>query len=178
MEPARLLAWKGYFISSTITGAAQSILKSELCTSNLCGKNKIPDYTISRWLYENYVQTPGQYMQTGNVYRKPEDELKMWHYSTIKRILENPVYIGNVIRHKSEQSFYAGKKASSVSEHEQIVIENNHKPIIDRQMYEAVQRILSQPKGKNRSYHVTGSLLFLRKIYFKENCFVARARQV
>lgn len=43
MEPARLSAWKGYFISSTITGAAQAILKSELCTYNLCGKNKIPD---------------------------------------------------------------------------------------------------------------------------------------
>ena len=43
MEPARLSAWKGSFISSTVTGAAQSILKSEPCTSDLCGKNRIPD---------------------------------------------------------------------------------------------------------------------------------------
>ena len=43
----------------------------------------------------------------------------------------NPVYIGNIIRHKSEQSFFAGKKASSVPEQEHIVIENNHEPITD-----------------------------------------------
>ena len=131
----------------------------------------ISNYAISRWLYENYVQTPRQYMQTGSVYRKPEDELKMWHYSTIKRILENPVYIGNVIRHKSEQSFYAGKKASPVSEHEQIVIENNHEPIIDRQMYDAVQRILSQPKGKKQELSCDRQLVIFEKNIFQGKLF-------
>lgn len=43
MEPAWLSAWKGSFISSTVTGAAQSIRKSEPCTSDLCGKNGISD---------------------------------------------------------------------------------------------------------------------------------------
>lgn len=105
-------------------------------------------YTICKWLYENHVQTPKQYVQSGNVYRNPGEELKSWHFSTIKRILENPVYIGNVIRHKSEQSFFAGKKAKEVPEHEQIVIENNHEAIIDRQVFESVQKILKQTKGK------------------------------
>ena len=110
----------------------------------------ISNYTISRWLYQNHIQTPGQYIQSGSVYRKEADELKLWHYSTIKRMLENPVYIGNVIRHKSEQSFFAGKKARLVPEQEQIVIENNHKPIIDRQMFEDVQRILGHSKDKKK----------------------------
>ncbi|MCM1236746.1 MAG: recombinase family protein, partial [Ruminococcus flavefaciens] len=108
----------------------------------------ISSYTICKWLYENHVQTPKQYVQSGNVYRNPEDELKSWHFSTIKRMLENPVYIGSVIRHKSEQSFFAGKKASEVPEHEQVVIENNHEAIIDRQMFENVQKILEQTKGE------------------------------
>lgn len=108
----------------------------------------ISNYAISEWLYKNHIQTPRQYIQSGSVYRKEEDGLKVWHCSTIKRILENPVYIGDIIRHKSKQSFFAGKKANPVPKHEQIIIENNHEPIIDRQIFEDAQRILSQPKGK------------------------------
>ena len=108
----------------------------------------ISSYTICKWLYENHVQTPKQYARSGNVYRNPEEELKSWHFSTIKRILENPVYIGSVIRHKSEQSFFVGKKAGPVPEQEQIIIENNHEPIIEKPMFEIVQKILSQTKDK------------------------------
>lgn len=131
----------------------------------------ISNYTISRWLYQNHIQTPGQYIQSGSVYRKEADELKLWHYSTIKRMLENPVYIGNVIRHKSEQSFFAGKKASPVPEQEQIVIENNHEPIIDRQMFEDVQRILSQPKGRKCELSSGKQLVSFDKNIFQGKLF-------
>ena len=112
-----------------------------------CSKG-ISNYAISRWLYDNHVYTPQQYALSGSVYRKPEEELKIWHCSTIKRLLENPVYIGRVIRHKSEQSFFVGKKASPVPEQEQIIIENNHEPIIEKSLFEIVQKILSQTKDK------------------------------
>lgn len=131
----------------------------------------ISNYTISRWLYKNHIQTPGQYIQSGSVYRKEEDELKVWHYSTIKRMLENPVYIGNVIRHKSEQSFFAGKKVSPVSEHEQIIIENNHEPIIDRQMFEDVQRKLSQSKERKCELSCGKQLVAFEKNIFQGKLF-------
>lgn len=131
----------------------------------------ISNYTISRWLYQNHIQTPGQYIQSGSVYRKGADELKLWHYSTIKRMLENPVYIGNVIRHKSEQSFFAGKKARLVPEQEQIVIENNHEPIIDRQMFEDVQRMLSQPKGRKCELSSGKQLVSFDKNIFQGKLF-------
>lgn len=128
-------------------------------------------YTICRWLYQNYVQTPGQYIQSGSVYRTQEDELKVWHYSTIKRMLENPVYIGSVVRHKSEQSFFAGKKASPVPEHEQIIIENNHEPIIDRQTFEDAQRILSQTRGERHDLSCGKQLVSFEKNIFQGKLF-------
>lgn len=131
----------------------------------------ISNYAISRWLYQNHIQTPGQYIHSGSVYRKEDDELKLWHYSTIKRMLENPVYIGSVIRHKSEQSFFAGKKASPVPEQEQIVIENNHEPIIDRQMFEDVQRILSRPKGRKYELSSGKQLVSFDKNIFQGKLF-------
>jgi DNA invertase Pin-like site-specific DNA recombinase len=136
----------------------------------------ISKYTISRWLYQNHIQTPGQYFQSGSVYRKEADELKLWHYSTIKRMLENPVYIGNIIRHKSEQSFFSGKKVSLVPEQEQIVIENNHEPIIDRQMFEDVQRILSQPKGRKYELSSGKQLVSFDKNIFQGKLFCASCK--
>ena len=136
----------------------------------------ISNYTISRWLYQNHIQTPGQYIQAGSVYRKEADELKLWHYSTIKRMLENPVYIGNIIRHKSEQSFFSGKKVSLVPEQEQIVIENNHEPIIDRQMFEDVQRILSQPKGRKCELSSGKQLVSFDKNIFQGKLFCASCK--
>ena len=136
----------------------------------------ISNYTISRWLYQNHIQTPGQYFQSGSVYRKEADELKLWHYSTIKRMLENPVYIGNIIRHKSEQSFFSGKKVSLVPEQEQIVIENNHEPIIDRQMFEDVQRILSQPKGRKCELSSGKQLVSFDKNIFQGKLFCASCK--
>lgn len=136
----------------------------------------ISSYTISRWLYQNHIQTPGQYIQSGSVYRKEADELKLWHYSTIKRMLENPVYIGNIIRHKSEQSFFSGKKVSLVPEQEQIVIENNHEPIIDRQMFEDVQRILSQPKGRKCELSSGKQLVSFDKNIFQGKLFCASCK--
>lgn len=136
----------------------------------------ISNYTISRWLYQNHIQTPGQYVQSGSVYRKEADELKLWHYSTIKRMLENPVYIGNIIRHKSEQSFFSGKKVSLVPEQEQIVIENNHEPIIDRQMFEDVQRMLSQPKGRKCELSSGKQLVSFDKNIFQGKLFCASCK--
>lgn len=126
----------------------------------------ISNYKISQWLYSNNIQTPQQYRQSGKVYQKSKDKLKVWHCSTIKRILENPVYIGKIVRHKSEQSFFEGKKSSLVPEDKQIVIENNHMPIIDKQMFEEVQKILNQIKRKETK------LICERKfIVFEQNIF-------
>lgn len=136
----------------------------------------ISGYTICRWLYENHVQTPKQYAQSGNVYRQPEDELKSWHLSTIKRILENPVYIGSVIRHKSEQSFFAGKKASPVPVQEQIVIENNHEAIIDKQMFESVQKILNQTKEKRVESSCDRQLVIFERNVFQGKLFCGSCR--
>ena len=131
----------------------------------------ISSYTICRWLYENNIQTPKQYIQSGCVYRKPEDELKFWHFSTIKRMLENPVYVGSVIRHKSEQSFFAGKKASSVPKQEQIVIENNHEPIIDRQVFEDVQKMLNLTKEKKTKSSCEHQLVVFDRNVFQGKLF-------
>lgn len=66
-------------------------------------------YAIRSWLYEHRIVNPTQYSQTGSIVQRDEDVLKIWHLSTIQRMLENSVYIGNVRMHKTSQSLFEGK---------------------------------------------------------------------
>lgn len=115
------------------------------------GKTK---YAISQYLYKNKVMPPFQYYQTGRIYRNDEDEIKAWSLSTLDRMLTNPVYLGNVIRHKTEQSFSEGKAPHVVPESEQIFIKGTHEAIINEIVFNKVQERMNAVKDKyilNRS---------------------------
>lgn len=109
-------------------------------------------YTIRLWLYEKRVVTPLQYIQTGCVYAKDEGSLKVWHSSTIKRILENPVYIGRIVRHQTVQSIFEGKKSESVPEEERVVLEKNHPPIVSQEVFAKAQEILRRKCERTKEY--------------------------
>lgn len=109
------------------------------------GKTK---YAISQYLYENKVLPPLQYYQTGRLYRKEGDEIKAWGMSTLNRMLTNPVYLGNVIRHKTEQCLSEGKESHIVPESEQILIKHTHEAIIDEAVFLKVQERLKIVKEK------------------------------
>lgn len=113
-------------------------------------KNGVSKYRICRKLQEREVMTPQQYVKTGRVYREPADKIKVWYISTIEKILENPVYIGTVIRHKTEQRFWDGTKNLQVSEDEWVKIENNHEAIICPEQFYTVQELLMKSKGMRK----------------------------
>ena len=105
-------------------------------------------YAIRSWLYEHLIVNQTQYSQTGSIVQRDEDVLKIWHLSTIQRMLENSVYIGNVRMHKTSQSLFEGKKSSAVPEDEQVLLIGNHPPIIDEELFHLVQRKRQQAKEK------------------------------
>ena len=67
-----------------------------------------------------------------------------WSAVTVKRILENAVYIGVLEQGKREKVSYKVKREIQVPEAEWIRVENAHEPIISRQDYEAVQILLQR----------------------------------
>lgn len=127
-------------------------------------------YIISVWLYEHAVLTPKQYKETGRVYCREGDSLKQWPISTIHRILCNPVYIGNVLRHKTEQSIYAGKKSSPVPKSEQVLIIGNHKPIISEAVFADVQKMLKRTGEVYKGYRKDADRM-KKDVAFESNIF-------
>ncbi|WP_250277829.1 recombinase family protein [[Clostridium] colinum] len=66
----------------------------------------------------------------------------LWTAKAIFRILENPVYIGTLEQKKYTTPNYKIKKVVSVPKEERIVIENNHQPIIEKEIFENVQKLM------------------------------------
>ena len=66
-----------------------------------------------------------------------------WCVPTIIRILENEIYIGNLVQGKSGRPNYKVKGQLSFARTEWVRVENTHEAIIDKIDYELVQKLLT-----------------------------------
>lgn len=144
-------------------------------------------YAICQYLYENQILTPKQYRQAGRLCREKGDELKIWQISVVNRILRNPVYIGNILRHKTEQSLYDGKKTAIVPEEDRVLITENHPPIVSEEVFLKVQHRLGQIGEEYRGYRTQSRQVKETKVFegnvfqgklFCGNCGAAMIRRV
>lgn len=65
-----------------------------------------------------------------------------WSVQTIIRILENEIYLGNMVQGKSRRPNYKVREQVPVEKSEWIRVENTHEPIISHTDYQLVQRLL------------------------------------
>ena len=64
-----------------------------------------------------------------------------WCPSTVRNILKNDIYIGNITQGKSRVKSYKIHKIEQVSEEEWVTVENMHEPIIDKELFEKAQKL-------------------------------------
>ena len=60
---------------------------------------------------------------------------KQWSVRTIKRILSNPMYQGDMVQGKVHQSLYEGIEAIDVEQENWKIVKNTHEAIIDRDVF-------------------------------------------
>ncbi len=64
-----------------------------------------------------------------------------WTTSTVRKILSNDVYIGNITQGKRKVKSYKIHKLEQIPEEEWITVKNMHEPIIDKKLFEKAQDI-------------------------------------
>lgn len=64
-----------------------------------------------------------------------------WCPSTVKNILKNDIYIGNVTQGKRRVKSYKVHKVEQVPVDEWITVENMHEPIIEKELFEKAQNL-------------------------------------
>ena len=77
-----------------------------------------------------------------------------WENKTIKNILKNEVYIGNTIQNKRSRISYKNRKIKRNPQEQWNIVKNTHEPIIDRQVFNKVQKmIIVQKYNRNEKKH-------------------------
>lgn len=103
---------------------------------------------ISRILTERQILTPGSYKaKNGDTrferYMKDKVSRFGWCYQTIRAILRDRVYVGDMVNHKHEVSNYKTKKRIRIPTEKQIIVSNTHEPLISQDDFERVQRLIT-----------------------------------
>ena len=70
-----------------------------------------------------------------------QDNTYTWTPSTIRKILNNEVYIGNTVQGKRRTKSYKVHKIESVPKEEWVKVENTHEAIIDKEIFEKAQEM-------------------------------------
>lgn len=122
----------------------------------LCGMGQ---NTIAKALNEEGIPCPSEYKkQTGLHYRNSKrlNHTSYWTYSTIRKILTNEIYIGNLVQNKAFRQI-CKKKAISLPKEQWIIVENTHEPIIDKDTWNKVQMLLTKntkSTNLNQNIHI------------------------
>lgn len=83
----------------------------------------------------------------------------LWQAQTVKRLLVNPIYIGNLAQMKETTVSYKNHKIIRKDQSEWVIVENNHEPIISRELWDKVQEVnASVSRGRCTTERVTHSL--------------------
>ena len=100
---------------------------------------------IKNYLNDNKIPTANQLRYNKGTF---------WENKTVKNILKNEVYIGNTVQNKRSRISYKNRKLRSNPEEQWNIVENTHEPIIEKQIFEKVQKmVIVQKYNRNEKKH-------------------------
>ncbi|MCT4593363.1 MAG: recombinase family protein [Anaeromicrobium sp.] len=111
---------------------------------------------IAKILNKKNILTPSRYkIKCGYNYRK-SSQISKWNKTTVKRILRNEVYIGNMVQGKRKKINYKNTKVINIPKENWVVVKNVHESIIDKKHFQLVQKKLDNKSRitKNGKSHI------------------------
>ena len=104
-------------------------------------------YKIASLLTKEKIKTPAQHYDF-DWRAKHNYKYGIWHSSTVKDILTNRIYTGDLIQNKRRKVNYKVKKIVYNNPNEHIIIENTHEAIIDKETFNKVQKLIPKNVGR------------------------------
>ena len=118
---------------------------------------------IARMLNDRGIPNPTEYKRLhGLRYQQPKQKNStLWKYSAIADMLENEIYIGNMVQGKYGSISYKSKQNKPRPKDQWYRVVGTHEPIIDRELWDRVQAILAQ---RTKPFSGGSIGLFARKV--------------
>lgn len=100
---------------------------------------------IARMLNDRGIPNPTEYKRLhGLRYQQPKTKNStLWKYYAISNMLINEIYIGNMVQGKYGSVSYKTKQNRPRPKEEWYRVEGTHEPIIDRELWDRVQRLIA-----------------------------------
>lgn len=99
---------------------------------------------IARTLDEMDIDCPRKYRYRIGITTSDRYKDSRWGRSAVKTILTNRAYIGDMVQGKVKQELCNNIVKQYVDKDEWIVAENTHEPVIDRELFFFVQKLLEE----------------------------------
>ena len=119
---------------------------------------------IAQILTKDGVPVPGEARDIGKT--KKTVLYSSWKQTTIRRILENRVYLGDLVQFKRKNVNYKSKIRVKVPEEERVICKGTHEAIITEEEFNKVQQILN----KNTSFKGTKHDYLFKGLLFCAEC--------
>jgi DNA invertase Pin-like site-specific DNA recombinase len=103
-------------------------------------------------LNEDGVTTPREHYYQNKNRKNPYVTNRLWNESTVKVIIRNEAYIGNLVQSKVGTLSYKNHKQVSKPKEEWVRAENTHAPLIERELWDIVQGFMHKhykPRRRN-----------------------------
>ena len=105
--------------------------------------------SISRKLFDMKIMPPGRYKyDEGIVKDKRYANCEFWSAATLKSMLTNQVYIGNLTQGRRKSCLYDGVPEKKVEKKNWVVVEGTHEPIVEKELFDKVQMLLDEAHDK------------------------------
>jgi len=116
---------------------------------------------IAGILNSENIPSPAVYYYSKQGKKHPNPKVSnTWGSATIMQLLKNEVYIGNMVQGKRKVSSFKTGLREFTSPDDWIVVENTHEPLIDREVWNAVQMRLKIERRRNKVSHTGEVSLF------------------
>lgn len=116
---------------------------------------------IAKKFHKEKVKTPVEYLiERGATHRKPVGKEFSWQHTTICTILKNHFYAGDMVYGKYKKDKVGGKNHLKPRSEWKITY-NHHEPIIEREVFDAVQqtRGISKPYQPQKAHILIGKVV-------------------
>jgi len=114
--------------------------------------------SIAAILNEEGVQSPGAYYYQQEGRSDPRCVNHLWSNTTVKQMIHNEVYIGNLVQGRSGTLSYKSRKHIVRAEDEWIRAEGTHEPLISREVWDTVLSIDEKKVRKSPAVKTSGSI--------------------
>ncbi len=109
---------------------------------------------MTKILREEHILNPQAYFNQTNpdyyksdYWRQPFD----WHATSIRSILKNNAYLGQVVFGKTKTKGFFDKTRVPVPEKDWIVVENTHEPLVSQELWDTVHKMMQSKRRENVS---------------------------